>query len=160
MNEEVIKLKYKFLNPYLYLYTGCGGHFTEPNGILTSPNWPNEYNNRDACAYYINVPDATQIVYYFTEFSTEFDKDLLYWGQGYSTGGSTDLQAYQGDPTDLGPFTLDLTRNSDPLWFLWETDRNVGQRGWRMVYAAGQWVFVVALIEVVSLTSRQSSSRP
>lgn len=32
-----------------------------PNGVITSPNYPNDYDHNDACAWIINAPPGTQI---------------------------------------------------------------------------------------------------
>ena len=40
----------------------CGGSFTTPNGILTSPSYPDNYPDNADCVYTISQPSGTAIV--------------------------------------------------------------------------------------------------
>ena len=43
----------------------CGGSFTTPNGILTSPSYPDNYPDNADCVYTISQPTGTVIVLTF-----------------------------------------------------------------------------------------------
>ena len=122
--------------------TDCGGTWTEPSGIIESPNYPNQYENRGNCEYYLKVPGASDIIFYFREFESEIFKDVLEYGRGEETSI---------DPNDIdmsweGNLTRDGTINEMTLysvggpkaWFAWVTDRNIVQKGFQIVYAAGE----------------------
>uniref|UniRef100_A0A0B7BPM5 CUB domain-containing protein n=1 Tax=Arion vulgaris TaxID=1028688 RepID=A0A0B7BPM5_9EUPU len=56
----------------LYEFTECGGIITEPQGVITSPNYPNNYvSNTVACAWKIVAPEGTKIRVNFTDFNFE-----------------------------------------------------------------------------------------
>ncbi|XP_062407656.1 ovochymase [Sardina pilchardus] len=51
---------------------GCGGHFSTPQGELTSPNWPGgDYQNRSVCTWKISIPAAKAIHITFTHFEVQ-----------------------------------------------------------------------------------------
>ena len=39
----------------------CGGNFTAPNGVLTSPSYPDKYPKNSDCIYTITQPNGTLI---------------------------------------------------------------------------------------------------
>ena len=43
----------------MYL-TDCGGILTSP-GVITSPNYPNNYDHHDSCAWLIQAPEGSQV---------------------------------------------------------------------------------------------------
>lgn len=47
---------------FTYSLSECGGMLTNPTGVVTSPNFPNDYDHNDACAWTITAPEGTQIV--------------------------------------------------------------------------------------------------
>lgn len=62
-----------FINPSLALLdlVGCGGHFNAQYGELRSPNWPNDYLNRQVCTWRISIPAAKAIHISFTHFEVQ-----------------------------------------------------------------------------------------
>ena len=44
-----------------YLLGECGGHFTTPHGLLTSPSYPANYPHLANCIYIINLPPGSYI---------------------------------------------------------------------------------------------------
>ena len=122
----------------------CGGTFTDATGVLASPNYPANYRNRDACAYFVKVRKAAQIVFYFSDIETEVFKDVIEFGRGDEVdirNGVVD--SWEGNLTTdnqlPGPFSVATTDGN--VWFYWSTDRNIPQKGWELRYAAGEfWV--------------------
>ncbi|XP_052271847.1 deleted in malignant brain tumors 1 protein-like [Dreissena polymorpha] len=49
----------------------CGGVLTDPIGVITSPNFPNDYNNNTRCTWIIKAPEGSQINLNFTDFVME-----------------------------------------------------------------------------------------
>ena len=41
---------------YSCLISGCGGIVSGTSGVITSPNFPNDYNHDDHCAWRIDAP--------------------------------------------------------------------------------------------------------
>ena len=56
------KLEYSPTNASSWSYSSgmCGGNFTSPNGIITSPSFPEKVNN-DTCVYIISSPNGTHV---------------------------------------------------------------------------------------------------
>lgn len=61
-----------------WIKTACGGNFGGKSGVLTSPNYPNNYGTDFlTCDYVISVA-ASKIVYLnFTSFDTEPNRDFI-----------------------------------------------------------------------------------
>ncbi|XP_052245586.1 multiple epidermal growth factor-like domains protein 10 [Dreissena polymorpha] len=59
----------------------CGGVLTDPFGVITSPNYPSNYNSNVQCTWVINASEGYQINVNFTDFaledSSECDYDFL-----------------------------------------------------------------------------------
>ena len=51
----------------------CGGKLTTPNGILTSPSYPNNYPDNADCVYTISQPTGTVIVLTFQSMNIEYE---------------------------------------------------------------------------------------
>lgn len=43
------------------MFTACGGELTAPQGQITSPNFPNNYEHNDGCAWLISAPEGERI---------------------------------------------------------------------------------------------------
>ena len=56
----------------------CGGSFTTPNGILTSPSYPDNYPINANCVYTISQPTGTVIVLIFRSMEIEKDYTCRY----------------------------------------------------------------------------------
>ena len=54
-----------------YRIGACGGHFTTPYGILTSPSFPENYPDNADCIYTISQPTGTVILLNFISMDTE-----------------------------------------------------------------------------------------
>uniref|UniRef100_A0A3Q4HHJ3 Cubilin (intrinsic factor-cobalamin receptor) n=1 Tax=Neolamprologus brichardi TaxID=32507 RepID=A0A3Q4HHJ3_NEOBR len=50
---------------------GCGGTFTDSEGVIISPNWPNNYNHNRQCIYLIRLPEGGQVALNFTDMDLE-----------------------------------------------------------------------------------------
>lgn len=50
---------------------GCGGTFTDTDGIIISPNWPNDYAHNRQCVYVIRLPAGEKVSLNFTHLSLE-----------------------------------------------------------------------------------------
>ena len=49
-------------NPSTFRIGACGGNFTTPSGLFTSPSYPDTYPRSADCTYYILVPNDTSIL--------------------------------------------------------------------------------------------------
>ena len=51
--------------PMNYRFGECNGYFSTPNGILTSPSYPDKYPRNADCVYTISQPTGTAIILTF-----------------------------------------------------------------------------------------------
>lgn len=76
----------------------CGGKFDAENGTITSPRFPNNYEDNKYCVYDIEAPLDKAIILNFTDFDMENDCDFdsldIYDGVD---ANSTKLGTYCGD---------------------------------------------------------------
>ncbi|XP_078593517.1 cubilin-like [Branchiostoma floridae x Branchiostoma japonicum] len=57
---------------------GCGGILTAPpGGTVTSPNYPDVYNNGENCNWLITAPEGSRIRLTFDSFDVEYGYDVL-----------------------------------------------------------------------------------
>ncbi|KAJ3611231.1 hypothetical protein NHX12_021247, partial [Muraenolepis orangiensis] len=54
-----------------YSDPGCGGTFTASEGVVISPNWPNNYAANRQCIYLIRLPPGEVVALNFTHMSLE-----------------------------------------------------------------------------------------
>lgn len=54
-----------------FFYLACVKYFTASNGEITSPNYPDNYDTRTNCHYYITVPENEKILLTFNEMDIE-----------------------------------------------------------------------------------------
>ncbi len=125
----------------VFLTTGCGRTFTEPTGIITSPNYPGNYTSRQICVYFIRVHGATEISLTITNFKLEEEKDILRIEEGYVAVDSF-VGALTGDLTASLPMTT--IYQSGGVWIFFATDRNIEDRGFRIEYGAGKFTYLIA----------------
>ncbi|CAB1340813.1 unnamed protein product [Coregonus sp. 'balchen'] len=92
---------------------GCGGTFTESEGIIISPNWPNNYAHNRQCIYIIRLP-ANEIV---RDGTTETDP-LIGKYCGYT-------------------IPAPILSSSNALWIRFKSDASISQAGFRATYEVG-----------------------
>ncbi|XP_029444624.1 cubilin [Rhinatrema bivittatum] len=51
--------------------SGCGGNYTDSEGVIISPNWPSPYNSNKQCVYIITQPTNEKIYINFTHLELE-----------------------------------------------------------------------------------------
>lgn len=68
-----------FLNVFLFTTAddGCGGTLRGQSGMITTPNYPAEYNNNADCTWTVLAEPGDTIALVFSDFHLEDDYDLL-----------------------------------------------------------------------------------
>ena len=78
---------------------GCGGTYTDSEGIIISPNWPNNYAANRQCIYLVRLPPSEVVALNFTHMGLETHGSCMFdylevkstipgwggWGRGLST---------------------------------------------------------------------------
>ena len=56
-------MQYESTSTSKWSYNGghCGGTFSTPSGLLTSPSYPNYYPGDSDCTYHISQPEGTNV---------------------------------------------------------------------------------------------------
>lgn len=82
-------MKYESTSESLWTFRigACGGNFTTPNGLLTSPSYPVKYPNNAYCVYTITMATDSYINLSIITFETE-SSDCLEIRDGKSDGAA------------------------------------------------------------------------
>uniref|UniRef100_A0A3Q3W0B5 Cubilin n=1 Tax=Mola mola TaxID=94237 RepID=A0A3Q3W0B5_MOLML len=111
---------------------GCGGTFTDSEGIIISPNWPNDYSHNSQCVYLIKLPAGEKVALNFTNMNLE--------NHGSCTFDYVEVRdgRMETDPL-IGKYcgsTLPapITSSSNYLYIRFKSDSSVSQAGFRAVY--------------------------
>ncbi|XP_016093659.1 cubilin [Sinocyclocheilus grahami] len=111
---------------------GCGGVFTDTEGIIISPNWPNNYAHNRQCIYIIRMPRSEQVALNFTHMDLETHSGCLFDFVEVRDGtGETDplIGKYCGSTL---PAPILSTTNG--LWIRFKSDSSVSRAGFRAMY--------------------------
>ncbi|XP_059183305.1 cubilin [Centropristis striata] len=111
---------------------GCGGTFTESEGVIISPNWPNDYAHNRQCIYLIRLPVGEKVSLNFTDMNVE----------SHSTCTFDYVEVRDGrmetDPL-IGKYCgsslpAPILSSSNSLWIRFRSDSSVSRAGFRAVY--------------------------
>uniref|UniRef100_A0A8D0GFF0 Cubilin n=1 Tax=Sphenodon punctatus TaxID=8508 RepID=A0A8D0GFF0_SPHPU len=110
----------------------CGGNYTDSDGIITSPYWPNPYMNNRQCIYIIRQPPNEKIYLSFTHMELESQ-----------SGCSLNYIEVRDGSTEMSPIIYKfcdnmlpspITSNSNSLWIKFKSDTSVQRASFRAVY--------------------------
>uniref|UniRef100_A0A671RP15 CUB and sushi domain-containing protein 2-like n=1 Tax=Sinocyclocheilus anshuiensis TaxID=1608454 RepID=A0A671RP15_9TELE len=109
----------------------CGGQLRGPSGIITSPNFPVQYDNNANCTWIITTSDPSKVIKLtFEEFDLERGYDTLTVGDGAVIGDQrTVFHVLSGTTTpDL------VVSTSHQMWLNFKTDDTSGSLGFKVSY--------------------------
>uniref|UniRef100_A0A8C2E6P3 CUB and Sushi multiple domains 2 n=1 Tax=Cyprinus carpio TaxID=7962 RepID=A0A8C2E6P3_CYPCA len=109
----------------------CGGQLRGPSGIITSPNFPVQYDNNANCTWIITASDPAKVIKLtFEEFDLERGYDTLTVGDGAVIGDQrTVFHVLSGTTTpDL------VVSTSHQMWLNFKTDDTSGSLGFKVSY--------------------------
>ena len=121
------------MDHFLILPIVCGGEFTSPSGVITSPFHPDNYPSQRTCTYVISQPKSTVIRAQFLDFDVEGSQNCNFDYVQIRDGpdvNSTIIGRYCGDPSHM-PSPILSTLNY--LWISFVTDGSVQNRGFKVV---------------------------
>ncbi|KAJ7993650.1 hypothetical protein DPEC_G00256850 [Dallia pectoralis] len=55
----------------------CGGNYSDPSGVIYSPDFPDKYHAGRVCYWTVQVPGASMILFNFTFFDISDQKDMV-----------------------------------------------------------------------------------
>uniref|UniRef100_A0A3B4AL78 Uncharacterized protein n=1 Tax=Periophthalmus magnuspinnatus TaxID=409849 RepID=A0A3B4AL78_9GOBI len=109
----------------------CGGQLKGPGGVITSPNYPVQYDNNANCTWVITATDPTKVIKLtFEDFDLERGYDTLTVGDGEVVGDQkTVFHVLSGTTTpDL------VVSTSHQMWLNFKTDDTSGSLGFKVSY--------------------------
>ncbi|XP_066263249.1 cubilin-like [Branchiostoma lanceolatum] len=113
---------------------GCGGNLTAPPvGIVTSPNFPNDYDNEENCDWTITVTEGNKVRLILDSFVTEVDFDILSVYDGNSDTAAP-LQRLTGDMSVV--YVPTITSTSTQMFVRFTSDESVTAQGFQFSYIA------------------------
>ena len=109
---------------------GCNEYHTAFTGGISSPNFPETYNNYASCEYIIEIPNAFSITIQFSAFELDDGYDILEYGTGTTVGSNTlgEFTRY----TVPDPFEVE----SGSMWFHFTSDVNDQGQGFLFTWNA------------------------
>lgn len=110
----------------------CGGSFTEDNGEVVSPYFPNQYPHEKTCEYFITAGDGQGVQLTFVTLAIEYHPDCNYdyvEVRDGSTADTTLIGRYCG--TSL---PAPITSTGSGLYLKFATDGSVTNFGFRATY--------------------------
>ncbi|XP_028815099.1 cubilin [Denticeps clupeoides] len=111
---------------------GCGGTFTESEGIIISPNWPNNYAHNRQCIYVIQLPPGENVALNFTHMDLETHAGCAF-DYVEVRDGSAETDALFGKYCG-SMLPAPITSTSNSLWIRFKSDESVSKAGFRAVY--------------------------
>ncbi|KAF5908561.1 CUB and sushi domain-containing protein 2, partial [Clarias magur] len=109
----------------------CGGQIRGPSGVITSPNFPVQYDNNANCTWIITASDPSKVIKLtFEDFDLERGYDTLTVGDGAIIGDQrTVFHVLSGTNTpDL------VVSTSHQMWLNFKTDDTSGSLGFKVSY--------------------------
>ncbi|NWY07496.1 CSMD1 protein, partial [Nothoprocta ornata] len=109
----------------------CGSNLRGPSGIITSPNYPVQYEDNAHCVWVITTVDPEKVIKLaFEEFELERGYDTLTVGDAGKVGDTrTVLYVLTGSSVpDL------IVSMSNQMWLHLQSDDSIGSPGFKAVY--------------------------
>ncbi|XP_015810319.3 cubilin [Nothobranchius furzeri] len=113
--------------------TGCGGTFTDSEGIIISPNWPNNYAHNRQCIYLIRLPLNEKVALNFTHMDLE-NHGQCSFDYVEVRDGRMETDALIGKYCGSS-LPAPIVSSSNFLWIRFKSDSSVSRAGFRAVYA-------------------------
>ncbi|XP_070577710.1 polycystin-1-like protein 2 [Ptychodera flava] len=110
----------------------CGGwYFLGDNQVVnvTSPTFPNLYENGENCFWFVTAPEGSHVTMYFLDFESSAG-DFVRVGDGHNPSPSSTVFTHSGVDT----LPHDWTSEGNRFWMNWKTSTSSQRRtGWRLV---------------------------
>uniref|UniRef100_A0A2K5Z0Z0 CUB and Sushi multiple domains 2 n=1 Tax=Mandrillus leucophaeus TaxID=9568 RepID=A0A2K5Z0Z0_MANLE len=115
----------------------CDAHLRGPSGIITSPNFPIQYDNNAHCVWIITALNPAKVIKLaFEEFDLERGYDTLTVGDGGQDGDQkTHTSKYLSPASLTGTSVPDLIVSTNhQMWLLFQTDGSGSSLGFKASY--------------------------
>ncbi|XP_076437271.1 cubilin-like isoform X2 [Babylonia areolata] len=112
--------------------TRCGGILDTPQGVITSPNFPNNYDHNDRCVWKIVAPEGLRIRLQFTNFSMESHPNCRWDYLELFNGGLPDSPSVG---KFCGTNVTSFLSQSNAVRLAFKTDGSAAASGFRLTYS-------------------------
>ncbi|XP_076027535.1 cubilin [Genypterus blacodes] len=112
---------------------GCGGTYTRSEGIIISPNWPDDYAHNRQCVYLIRLPVGETVTLNFTHMSLESHGSCNFDYVEVRDGGE-ETSPLIGRYCESSP-PPPVHSSSNSMWIRFRSDASVSRAGFRAVYS-------------------------
>ncbi|XP_061178089.1 cubilin-like [Saccostrea echinata] len=112
--------------------TICGSELTDSTGVITSPNYPNNYPHERECVWTITASDGNQVLLNITDFVLENHANCQYDFLEIRNGGfpsSPLVNTYCGTTIDNI-----IRSHSNRMYIRFKSDASQSARGFRIFY--------------------------
>uniref|UniRef100_A0A4W3IDA2 CUB domain containing protein 2 n=1 Tax=Callorhinchus milii TaxID=7868 RepID=A0A4W3IDA2_CALMI len=114
----------------------CGGVLTGLSGLLSSPQYPDNYPNNAECRWVMQVSNSTVVSLVFYDFQLEKSEDCSFDYVSLFDGPSVSHR-------HLGHFCggtkpPDIVSSTNQLLLVFKSDFNIGGRGFKASYFSGE----------------------
>uniref|UniRef100_A0A2K6FE01 CUB and Sushi multiple domains 1 n=1 Tax=Propithecus coquereli TaxID=379532 RepID=A0A2K6FE01_PROCO len=116
---------------YVFPARTCGSNLRGPSGVITSPNYPVQYEDNAHCVWVITTTDPDKVIKLaFEEFELERGYDTLTVGDAGKVGDTRSvLYVLTGSSVpDL------IVSMSNQMWLHLQSDDSIGSPGFKAVY--------------------------
>lgn len=115
---------------------GCQYEINKPEGVITSPNWPNFYPARKDCVWHFTTKPGHRVKLSFREFGLEPHQECTY----------DHIVVFDGDDTNarsLGVFCGSavpepITSSGNTMFMVFYSDASVQRKGFEAEYQSGE----------------------
>nr|XP_033792232.1 CUB and sushi domain-containing protein 1 [Geotrypetes seraphini] len=109
----------------------CGSNLRGPAGIITSPNYPVQYEDNAHCVWIITTSDPEKVIKLdFEEFELERGYDTLTVGDGGKVGDARSV-LYVLTGSSVPDLVVSM---SNQMWLHLQSDDSIGSPGFKAVY--------------------------
>ncbi|XP_019643186.1 PREDICTED: CUB and sushi domain-containing protein 1-like [Branchiostoma belcheri] len=130
---------------------GNGDLLTDDSGVLYSPGFPGNYQDRQRCTWVLKPRDNHLTLFRLNFLQTEHFYDKLTVYEGSSTSGDIIVTLSGRYPPD----DVFSSKTTDDVFVVWETDATVTDRGFNLTYWASDCPFPPSISNGVSSFSGQ-----
>ncbi|KAF7710922.1 hypothetical protein HF521_009794 [Silurus meridionalis] len=109
----------------------CGSNLRGPKGVITSPNYPVQYENNAHCVWVVTALDPDKVIKLaFEEFDLERAYDTLTVGDGGKIGDARRV-LYVLTGSSVPDLIVSL---SNQMWLHLQSDDTIGSQGFKAIY--------------------------
>ncbi|XP_077993791.1 cubilin-like [Glandiceps talaboti] len=113
----------------------CGGYYTSNDGVIASPNFPDNYDHNDRCVWLLETAEGSTMTCTFTDFTVETHTNCKYDYLSARNGGHPDSPQISGEDPWCGTSVPDdFNTGNNQLFLVFKTDGSSSAQGFRLTW--------------------------